>query len=110
MLSFGKYNEKLCEIDSLSGNKGRKVLKDLKKVGTKVRSFEDFKINNLKVSPIVYEGEYKKLFSNLEADIELKELVMGDDERLFFFIIEPKKVICIVAIKASHFEINKNRR
>lgn len=110
VISFGKYNEKLCEIDNLIGNKGKKVLNHLKTIGMNICSFEDFRKNNLEVRTVTNEGEYKKLFNHLGEDIELKELIIGKDERLFFFVIESEKVICIVTIKASHFETNKNRR
>jgi len=42
VISFAKYNEKMCEISELGGNKAKKAIETLKAIGTKIRSEADF--------------------------------------------------------------------
>lgn len=110
VISFAKYKNKLCEIEILGKNKGNKALSILKEIGTKVSSRADFQKNNIKTDGIVNNGEYKLLYNGLGPDIEVRELSLQSTGRIFYFDIEPDKVLYIVAIRENHFETDKVRR
>lgn len=110
VISFAKYNEKLCEISELSKNKGKKALSILKEIGTKVFARADFKRCNIITDGIVNFGEYKKLYNGLTLDVEVRELFLQGKGRIFYFDIEPKKILYIIAIRENHFEKDKVRR
>lgn len=110
IISFSQYNEGLCEIKALAGNKGKKAIEILKTIGTKVRSTADFAKHNIDRIPVVRTGEYLKLFSGLEEDIELKEAKLQSTGRIFYFDLEPKRMFFVVAIRENHFETDKVRR
>lgn len=110
LISFAKYNTKMCELDILGNNKGKKAFETLKIIGTKVRSTADFQRNYIDRIPVRFEGEYKKLFNGLSPDIELKELKLQQNARIFYFDIEPERIIYIVAITENHLETNQTRR
>ena len=110
VISFAKYNEKLCEISELSKNKGKKALSILKEIGTKVFSRADFQRHNIITDGIANSGEYKKLYSKIAPDIEVRELFLQDTGRIFYFDIEPERILYVVAIRENHFETGKVRR
>ncbi len=110
LISFAKYNEKMCEISELNSNKARKAVETFKTVGTKIRSESDFKKIPIDRIPVRREGEYKKLFQGLADDIDLKELKLQQDARIFYFDIEPERTFYVVAITQNHLETNKVRR
>lgn len=110
VISFQKYNEKLCEIDSLGKNKGNKALSILKKVGTKVSTRADFQKYGIQTKPIIRDGAYKPLFNRLADDIEIREMFLQDTGRIFYFDIEPDRVLYVVAITENHLETDKVRR
>lgn len=110
VISFVKYNNNLCEIDILGKNKGNKALTILKNIGTKVFSRTDFQRNNINTDGIKNEGEYKKLYNGLAPDVEVRELFLQSTGRIFYFDIEPKRMLYIVAIRENHFEMDKVRR
>lgn len=111
LISFSKYNENLCEISLLSRNKAKKAIKTLLTIGTKIRSQADFQRNYIERIPVRYEGAYKKLFNGLKSpDIELKELKLQQDARIFYFDIEPERTFYVVAITENHLETNQTRR
>ena len=110
VISFAKYNEKLCEISELSKNKGKKALSVLKEVGTKIFSRADFQRYNIRTDGIANSGEYKKLYNGLAPDIEVRELFLQDTGRIFYFDIEPERILYVVAVRENHFETNKVRR
>lgn len=110
LISFAKYNNKLCEISELGKNKGNKALSILKEIGMKVYSRADFQKNAIQNSAISNSGEYKKLYSNLAPDVEVRELFLQGTGRIFYFDIEPERILHIVAIKENHFEKDKVRR
>lgn len=110
MISFAKYNEKMCEIEYLNSNKAKKAIETLKIIGTKVRSEADFQkhfVDRLPVNPV---GEYKKLFNGIEDGIELKEIKLQQDARIFYFDIEPDRIFYVVAITQNHLETGKVRK
>ena len=110
VISFAKYNEKCCEINLLSGNKPRRVIEDLKKIGTKVRSTADFQRHSIDRLPVTNKGDYRRLFRGLEDDIELKELKLQQDARMFYFDIESERTFYVVAITNNHLETDKVKR
>lgn len=109
-ISFSKYNDKLCEISSLGKNKGNKALAILKEIGTKVFSRADFQRLNIQTKSVVYNGAYKPLYNKIADGIEIKELSLQGTGRIFYFDIEPERMLYVVAIKENHFETEKVRR
>jgi hypothetical protein len=110
LISFSKYNGRLCEISLLNSNKAKKAIETLRDIGTKIRSQADFQRNHIDRIPVRYEGAYKKLFNGLGEDIELKELKLQQDARLFYFDIEPERTLYVVAITYNHLETAQVRR
>lgn len=110
IISFARYNEDLCEISVLGKNKGNKALAILKEIGTKVFSRADFQRRNIKTDSIAKVGDYKKLYNGLSPDIEVRELFLQGTGRIFYFDIEPARMLYIVAIRENHFEVGKVRR
>lgn len=110
LISFARYNERMCELSILGNNKGKRIVESLKKIGTKVRCSADFQRENIDRIPVRCEGDYKRLFNGLESDIELKELKLQEKARLFYFDIEPKRTLYVVAITENHLETGKVRR
>lgn len=109
LISFAKYKDRLCEINNLSKNKGKKALFILKEIGTKVFSRADFKKYNIKTKSIANDGEYKKLYNGLSQDIEVKEFSLQSTGRIFYFDIEPERILYVIAIRENHFETKKVR-
>lgn len=110
LISFAKYNNKLCEILNLGKNKGNKALSILKEIGTKVFSRVDFQKNNIITEGIDNSGEYKKLYNGLGPDVEIRELHLQSTGRIFYFDIEPERILHVVAIRENHLETDKVRR
>ena len=110
MISFTRYNEKMCEISELDKNKAKKAVETFKKIGTKIRSKADFQKESIDRLPVKNSGEYKKLYRGLEEDIELKEIKLQQDARIFYFDIESKRILYVVAITQNHLETDKVRR
>lgn len=107
LISFEKYCDKLCELDSIEKSTTKKILKTLKLIGRLTR-FEEFIQYNIKGKHIIDEGDYKKLYSGLDLQTEIKEDIYADSDRMFYFIINNK--FYIRAITHKHFETNKNRK
>ena len=110
VISFARYKNKLCEIDGLGKNKGNMALSILKEIGTKVFSRADFQWHNIKTDGITNNSEYKKLYNGLAPDIEVRELFLQGTGRIFYFDIEPERILYIVAIRENHLETDKVRR
>ena len=109
-ISFAKYNDKLCEISALGKNKGNRALLILKEIGTKVFSRADFQKNQIRTDPVANSGEYMKLYNRLGPDIEVRELFLQSTGRIFYFDVEPDRVLYVVAIRENHFETDRVRR
>lgn len=110
LISFKRYNDRLCEIDaSLIKNCQRQALLDMKKIGRCI-STNDFKDFGIDYIPVEYRGEYKKLFRGLDESIELYEHKLQGTARIFYFVSDPEKTFYIVAITQTHFETGKTRR
>jgi len=110
LISFSNYSEKNCEISLLSSNKARKAIETLKTIGTKIRCVSDFANENIDRIPVRREGEYLKLYNGLSDEIDLKEIKLQQDARIFYFDIEPAKTLYVVAITENHLEVGKVRR
>ncbi len=110
IISFAKYNDDLCEIEGLGKNKGKKALSILRDIGTKVYTRADFKRNNITNDPVANAGEYKKIFSGLPTETELRELRLQGTGRIFYFDIESDRTMFVVAVRENHFETKKVRR
>jgi len=110
LISFSKYNSNCCEIDLLGKNKGNKALSILKEIGTKVYTRADFQRNNIRNEGVDNSGDYKKLYNKLDKSIEIRELFLQSTGRIFYFDIEPERVLYVVAITENHYEIDKVRR
>jgi len=110
MISFAKYNGRMCEISELSKNKAKKALGVFKTIGTKICSEADYRKCCIGRIPVRYGGEYKKLYRGLPEDVELKETKLQDDARIFYFDIEPERKFYVVAIRENHLETKKVRR
>ena len=100
----------MCELDLLGNNKGKKAIEIIKTIGTKIRSISDYQRYSIDRLPVFYKGDYKKLFNGLRDDIELKEIKLQQDARIFYFDIEPERTFYIVAITENHLETDKTRR
>lgn len=109
VISFARYKNKLCEIDDLGKNKSKRALSILKDIGTKVCSRADFQRYNIKNKGIANSSEYRKLYNGLAPDVEVRELFLQGTGRIFYFDIEPERMLYILAIKENHFETNKVR-
>ena len=109
VISFAKYNEKMCEILELGGNKAKKAIKTFKTIGTKICSEADFQRNYVDRIPVRCDGEYKKLYRGIAEGIELKEIKLQQRARIFYFDIEPERTLYIVAITENHLETDKVR-
>lgn len=110
VISFAKYNENMCEISMLNSNKARKAILTFKAIGTKISSEADFSKYNIDRLPVHCSGDYKKLYRGLEEDIDLKEIKLQEDARIFYFDIESKRTFYVVAITQNHLETDKVRR
>ncbi len=110
VISFARYNGRLCEIKNLNSNKARKAVETFKIIGTKVRSEADFQRYHIDRLPIDRKREYLKLYNGLKDDIDLKEIKLQQDARIFYFDIEPERTLYVVAITQNHFETDKVRR
>lgn len=110
LISFANYNKKICEINLLNSNKARKAIELFKDIGTKICCEKDFQKYSIDRLPVYNSGDYKKLYRGLSADIELKEIKLQEDARIFYFDIEAQRTLYIVAITQNHFETDKVRR
>ena len=110
LISFSKYNEDMCEIEHLDKNKAKRTVETFKTIGTKIRSQADFQRFSIDRIPVKNAGEYKKLFRGLGEDIDLKELKLQQDARIFYFDVEPERMFYVVAITQNHLETDKVRR
>lgn len=110
LISFARYNESVCGISELTSNKARKAVETLKTIGTRIRSEADFQRNYVGRISVRREGDYKKLYRGLRDDIDLKEIKLQQDARIFYFDIEPERTFYVVAITQNHLETDKVRR
>ena len=110
VISFAKYNDKMCEIHLLDSNKAKKALETLKQIGTKIACEADFQRHHIERKSIARLGDYKRLYNKLSEDIDIKEIELQQDARIFYFDIEAKRTLFVVAITKNHLETDKVRR
>jgi hypothetical protein len=107
-ISYKHYNKKICGINELESGSYKSFTKYLRKIGGNASIIdlrEELKTN---LKQINRSGEYGKLFSKLSDDIEVFEIILTSSNRLFFYIVENN--FYIIALRAKHFEVGKNRR
>jgi hypothetical protein len=109
-ISFVNYNNRMCEIEQLDRNKAKKAIQTFKTIGTKIHSLKDYQRHAVDRIPVSYDGDYKKLFSGLPQDVELKEIKLQEKARIFYYDIEPERTFYVVAITQNHLETDKVRR
>ena len=110
LISFENYNERECQIKDMLKNQPKKALEIFKLIGTKILAESDFSKFGITSKPIRNEGEYLKLWKGLSPDVEIKELIVQSESRIFYHVIEAVKKFYVVAITATHFETEKVRR
>ncbi len=109
LVSFARYNESMCEISELNNNKAKKAIETFKMVGTKIYSEKDFQRYHVDRIPVRREGVYQKLYQGLSDDIDLKEIKLQQNARIFYFDIEDKRTFYVVAITQNHLDTDKVR-
>ena len=110
VISFARYNNRMCEISDLNSNKARKAIETFKIIGTKIRSTADYQRYLVDRIPVRCEGEYQKLYNGLPQDVDVKEIKLQQNARIFYFDIEPERTFYVVAITQNHLETNQVRR
>lgn len=112
MFSYKFYNDGLCQLSSLESSKLRKALKFFREVGKLHSKSELFTSQIIKIKPVKYAGEYKKVYRGLGPDIDISEFKIGGSQRIFFWILSTRKqnIIYLICLRNKHFEINRARR
>lgn len=110
LISFQRYSDKECQVDTMDTKVARKALKVVRDIGINIRNEDDFKsrLPKLTVAPVGDFGDYRALFKGLRdlPDVEMKEIKIERDKgRLFFFVID--KIFHVVAIRDSHYETDR---
>lgn len=111
MICYRHYNDKQCEVRDLQKNVHLRILQDFRTIG-KLTSLKEFKNYNIDILSVNNTGEYKKIYSNLSPDIEIKEHKLQGTARIFYFTTIDKvfNIFNIVAITNRHFETDKVRK
>ena len=107
-ISYKYYLEKECGINNFVSGSYKAFTKYLKDIG-KSANLSDLKTCfGHKLKRVENKGEYKKIYNKLSDDEEVFEINLSTTNRLFFFIVE--NFFYIRALRAKHFETNKNRK
>ncbi len=106
LISFQYYRDDICEIKLLVKNGGKRALENLRAIGKSYNEVS-LKDNHIDTKNVQNCGEYKKLYSGLSPDIDIREHKILSTARLFYFFVD--KYFYIRAIKNSHFETEKHR-
>jgi hypothetical protein len=113
-ISFARYKEKECQMDSMSGQNARATLKVFKDVGLYYTDEKNYwsKAGPIEIKHIVRGGDYGDLYRNLSEDTELKEIKYKHDRkeidiRLFFFTLEVERTFYLVAARHDHIDTGK---
>jgi hypothetical protein len=108
VLSYGYYLDKECELKYLKKSLPSKILKNYRDI-CRCKEISQLKDCGIDCKLIENVGDYSRLFKNLNADqISMREHIIGDSERLFYFI--SGNIFNVVCIKNKHLETDKNRR
>ncbi|NGX32563.1 MAG: hypothetical protein K1060chlam4_00611 [Candidatus Anoxychlamydiales bacterium] len=105
VITFKKYNDKICQINDLIKNSPKECLHVFKRITHLLVG--QLQENNIGKIPISKKGGYKILFNGLDEDVDLYEHKIQGTARLFYFTAAHE--FCVVAITANHLETNKNR-
>lgn len=108
-ISFKHYNDRECEIRHLNQSSARKALSSLRTIG-QLAEVKQFAANNIKSTPITRSGVYKCLFKTLPKadDVDLFEYNLSGASRVFYFALD--KMLYLVAIRNSHYEIGRKAK
>lgn len=103
------YNKDVCELTKFNSNELRNIFTKIISI-KEVRVGKEFLQEQFKgnIKPIINSGEYSKLYKGLSEDVEIEELILGGERRMFYFLKE--NTVCIIAITKHHLETKKNRR
>ena len=107
-VSFFNYKKKDCELQDIEGSSAKKIIKWMREIGLSCSWDEAEFSSNIK--SVRNENHYSYLFSGLPLDIEIKEIVLSGENRLFFYIDAALKVVNCILIKNCHLEAKKKKR
>lgn len=104
VFSFKKYFCNQCELDKFIQSSDSKKLMAILQRASDVESkhFRYRQVSGIDVKSISNSGNYRKLYNNLSEDEEIVEIVMGDTERIFGFIV--RNVFNILLFKKEHIK------
>ncbi len=109
-ISFAKYMDKDCRLNNLKSGSYKKLVAWLKNASSALEKDEILRYYTNK--PVINSNDYKDVFSGLtnkESD-EMRELVLSDTNRLFYYIDDAEKLIYCRLTTDSHKEENKIKR
>ena len=116
LLSFSKYNEKMCQLEDGGFDKkqSKDVLKMIKSIGTKLFSRADISFIGT-IKHVVNDGDYTDLYNGLNdggsPDIKVEEIYLtedkGDAGRIFFFTVDTEKKFYFLAFRKTHIDTSK---
>jgi len=109
LISFSRYNKRMCQIpDGLSAKQRKDSLVLLRDIGVGLFSETDIKNIGGGVSHVVNAGDYTPLFRGLHTEVDLKEARInnssGDTGRIFFYTIDSERIFYFVAIRGTHLD------
>ena len=114
-ISLKYYNNKECGAKHLTSSASKFAL-FIKRVGQsaceddlkKCYKYSDgMGHRGAKYKPVDWDGEYKKIYKSLPKDVQLFEIKIGKDQRVFFYTVD--RYFFIIAITEKHYETKKNR-
>lgn len=114
-LSFARYNNKECEMNSMNGDCAKATLTILRDVGVFYISKDNYQKNEgngVSIEHVIRDGDYKAVYQGLEDDVEVKEIKHKDDRkdvdlRIFFYTIEAERIFYLIAARHSHYDTSK---
>ena len=108
LISFAKYNNKMCQIsDGMEKNHPKKVLEILKEIGMHMYTADDLPKLGKTIKPVKYAGDYRDLFKGLHEDVDLQEIYIDSSKgRIFYFLVD--SILHLVAIRGSHLDTTKS--
>ncbi len=87
VISFAKYNQKMCEIHLLESNKAKKALETLKQIGIKITCQADFQKNSIDRIPIKNEGTINGSIAKYRPMLILKKSSYRQRQEFFILIL-----------------------
>ena len=104
VFSFKKYFCNQCELDKfIQSSDSKKIMTILQRASdVESKHLRYRKVSGIDVKPIYNSGNYKKLYDSLSEDEEIVEIVMGDTERIFGFMV--RNVFNVLLFKKKHIK------